>query len=138
MRQCKESTKVKTWDTCCCYHPYPIIYPIYVNSFTQQNYFEKTGSPKLNIEMSPTSSCCTCIGLPAKETITTISIWLFGQKVHHAIHPELWYLAVECLRTNCGSVRDGTGFSRGRHKGHISFALLASFCLLWLSKRKIF
>lgn len=91
--------------------------------------------------MSPASCYCTYIGHPANwalQCVTTVSIWLFGQKVHRAIHPELWYLTVECLRTNCGSVWDGTDFSRNWHRGHISFALLASLYLLRLSKRNTF
>lgn len=39
--------------------------------------------------MSPAPCCCRYIALPVKEAVTSISVCLFKQKVHHAIHPGL-------------------------------------------------
>lgn len=88
--------------------------------------------------MSPASCCCRYIALPVKEAVTSISIWLFRQNVYHAVHPGLPYLTVQCLRSNCGSVWDGTDFNRDLYRGHISFALLASLYLLGYKRAKYF
>lgn len=95
----------------------PIIYPIYVISFTQQTYFMKIGLPELHVEMSPVSShvcrtlsprgCYKCYCLDKK------SIRL------HILHST--NLALQCLRTSCEFVGDLV--SAGICTGH-TFPLL--------------
>lgn len=95
----------------------PIIYPIYVNSFTQQTYFMKIGLPELHVEMSPVSShvcrtlsprgCYKCYCLDKK------SIRL------HILHST--NLALQCLGTSCEFVGDLV--SSGICTGH-TFPLL--------------
>lgn len=70
----EKKSKVKTQDIVCSYHPSPIKYPIYINSFTQQIYSMKTGLPKLHTEMIPDSCCYRYPGLWAKEAVTSIIV----------------------------------------------------------------
>lgn len=79
----------------------------------------KIGLPELHVEMSPVSSyVCRTLSPRGCYKCYCLDKKFIRLHILHSTN-----LALQCLRTNCEFVGDGTDLSRDLYRAHIPFAL---------------